>query len=74
VFVFTNHETVRRPALGTFTRTRSTAATTLFEEDGAAEGATVLRPADFGICADLAARIVKLRRDGAAVGLDVAES
>jgi hypothetical protein len=71
VFAFVKRETVQRPALGTLARERDSAARTLIEEGEQASGptATSLRPEAFATCADLAARVVELRRHGSDVGL-----
>jgi hypothetical protein len=71
VFAFVKRETVQRPALGTLARERDSAARTLIEEGGRASAptATSLRPEAFATCADLAARVVELRRRGSDVGL-----
>jgi len=71
VFEFVERETIRRPLLGAFSHTRTSAARTQLKDAGEAPepGSTVLRPEDYGICADLSARIVELRRAGLPVTL-----
>jgi hypothetical protein len=65
-FALVRRETVHRPTLGTFAREQVTAAEARLDEDAAA---VALRSEDFGICAELAARIVELRRQGRTVAL-----
>jgi hypothetical protein len=72
-FAFVGRETLSRPLLGALSRPRYTGARARLEEDGAPgdPDATAVRPGDFATCADLAARIVDLRRRGADVALAI---
>jgi hypothetical protein len=72
-FVFTKPMVIDRPLLGRFPRNLSTTAQTEVVQsvDAAPGGATVVVPEQHRRCADLAARVVKLRTEGKNVALVV---